>query len=148
MTGVEKIYKSEIDYKIYNFVMLITLLSIAPVFFVAEFSATLYIVLGLVAGSLLLTHTVFHGIRYAINPENRTLSVKIGFFKHGTYDIMEIKSIKKTNTWLSSPAASMDRIAIKIKFSPLVISPQNRMEFINDLLSLNPEIEVADDLLG
>ena len=37
--------------------MLITLLSIAPVFFVAEFSATLYIVLGLVAGSLLLTHT-------------------------------------------------------------------------------------------
>ena len=61
---------------------------------------------------------------------------------------MEIKSIKKTNTWLSSPAASMDRIAIKIKFSPLVISPQNRMEFINDLLSLNPEIEVADDLLG
>ena len=148
MTGVEKIYKSEIDYKIYNFVMLITLLSISPVFFVARFSVTLYIVLGLVVGSLWLTHTVFHGIRYAINPENRTLSVKIGFFKHGTYDIMEIKSIKKTNTWLSSPAASMDRIAIKIKFSPLVISPQNRMEFINDLLSLNPEIEVADDLLG
>ena len=91
--------------------MLITLLSIAPVFIVAEFSATLYIVLGLVAGSLLLTHTVFHGIRYAINPEKKTLSVKIGFFKHGTYDIMDIKSIKKTNTWLSSPAASMDRIA-------------------------------------
>ena len=72
--------------------MLITLLSISPVFFVARFSVTLYIVLGLVAGSLWLTHTVFHGIRYAINPENQTLLVKIGFFKHGTYDIMEIKS--------------------------------------------------------
>ena len=141
------IYKSEIDYKIYNAVMLITLLSISPIFFVGEFSPVLIIVLVIVAASLWLTYTVFHGIRYIINVEKQTLTVKIGFFTHGTYSIPEIKSVKKSNTWLSSPAASMDRIALKISFTPLVISPENRGQFINDLLSINPNIEIEEALL-
>lgn len=128
--------------------MLITLLSIAPILFVDDFSIILLIVLGMVGASLWLIHTVFHGIRYMIDLEQQSLTVKIGFFTHGTYAIPEMKSIKKSNTWLSSPAASMDRIAIKIKFTPLVISPQDRPEFINDLLSINPEIDVEEGLLS
>lgn len=146
LEGDVRIYKSEVDYRIYNFVMFITLLSIAPILFIDDFSIVLYVVLGMVAASLWLIHTVFHGVRYMINLEQETLTVKIGFFTYGTYAISEMKSIRRSNTWLSSPAASMDRIAIKIKFTPLVISPQHRPEFIKDLLSINPELEVQKEL--
>ena len=138
-------YKSVIDYKIYNLVMLFTIASISPIFF-AEFSTVIYIVIGIVLASLWLTHTVFHGVRYTINVAEQSLLVKIGFFSYGTYDIMKVRSIKKSNSWLSSPAASLDRIELKIKFTPLIISPENRAQFIADLLSINPEIQVAERL--
>ena len=48
-------------------------------------------------------------------------------------DIKSIRKIEETNTIISASANSFDR---------LVVSPENKEQFIEDLLAINPEIEV------
>ncbi len=50
--------------------------------------------------------------------------------------------ITETNSILSAPAASLDRIAIYLRrqYSPVIISPENKNEFIEELQSINPDI--------
>lgn len=71
-------------------------------------------------------------------------------FKVITYPIEKIKEIKPTNSWLAAPASSLSK-RIVITFIdktvrrnsiPLIISPARQSEFIEQLLSINPEIVV------
>jgi hypothetical protein len=58
-------------------------------------------------------------------------------------DIHQIKRIEETNSPLSSPAASFDRIEITYnKFDSVIISPKEKLGFIQDILQINPSIEV------
>jgi len=58
-------------------------------------------------------------------------------------EIKTIKRIYKTNIPLSSPAASLDRIAIVYnKYDEIYISPKNREDFIKELLKINSDIIV------
>lgn len=70
------------------------------------------------------------------------------FFMPTAYPIDQIKDIKKTDSVLSAPATSLSRrLAITFKSrsilkstTPLIISPVRQQEFIEQLLSINPEI--------
>ena len=80
--------------------------------------------------------------RYIID-ENQ-LIIKCLFIVNNRIDISKIKKIEKTNSILSSPALSLDRIAIKFnKFDEVYISPKEKQSFVNNLLEINPEIEAA-----
>ena len=80
--------------------------------------------------------------RYII--EENQLIVKCMFIVNNKIDISKIKKIEKTNSILSSPALSLDRIAIKFnKYDEVYISPKEKQSFVNDLLKINPEIEAA-----
>lgn len=58
-------------------------------------------------------------------------------------DIKSIRKIYRTNNPLSSPALSLDRIAVVYnKFDEVLISPKEREAFIQELLKINPDIEV------
>ena len=58
-------------------------------------------------------------------------------------DIKTIKKIYSTNNPLSSPALSLDRIAVVYnKFDEVLISPKEREAFVQELLKINPNIEV------
>ncbi len=58
-------------------------------------------------------------------------------------DIHSIKRIYKTNNPLSSPALSLDRIAIVYNtYDEVLISPKLKKEFVEELLKINPNIEV------
>lgn len=58
-------------------------------------------------------------------------------------DIHSIKRIYKTNNPLSSPALSLDRIAIVYnKYDEVLISPKLKKEFVDELLKINPSIIV------
>ena len=58
-------------------------------------------------------------------------------------DIHSIKRIYKTNNPLSSPALSLDRIAIVYNtYDEVLISPKLKKEFVEDLLKINPTISV------
>lgn len=77
--------------------------------------------------------------RYII--EENQLVVKCMFIVNERIDISKIKKIEKTNSILSSPALSLDRIAIKYnKFDEVYISPKEKQAFVDELLKINPEI--------
>lgn len=79
------------------------------------------------------------GIVYSI--ENDKLIIKVGLFKYKPIDILEIKEVSKTNSIISAPAASFDRIEIKYgQYDEVVISPNDQQGFVNELKRINPKI--------
>jgi hypothetical protein len=84
---------------------------------------------------------LFTSIKYTIEKEN--LTVKCGFLINQNIDIKTIYKISETYNPLSSPAGSIDRLEIKFnKFESVLISPKDKKAFINDLILVNPNIEV------
>ncbi|CAM4160051.1 PH domain-containing protein [Flavobacterium weaverense] len=87
---------------------------------------------------ILIVH-MFVTTHYTINGD--ILEIKCGFTFKETVDIKTIKSISETNTILSAPATSIDRIEIQYgKFDSVVISPKQKLEFINDIVAINPAV--------
>jgi hypothetical protein len=71
------------------------------------------------------------------------LNVHCGFFYNTDIDIASIKSIAETNSVLSAPALSLDRIEIFYnKYDSIVISPLNKTDFIAALKDINNTIEI------
>ena len=74
--------------------------------------------------------------------EDGQLKIRMGFFSFKPITIKDIREISKTDTILSSPAASLDRIEIKYgKFGSVIISPKDKLSFAKELVQLNPEIK-------
>ena len=87
-------------------------------------------------GVLVLIGFLFSKIKYVINGQ----ILKIWWIK---VEIQSIKRIYKTRNPLSSPALSLDRIAIVYnKYDEVLISPKGKKEFIEELLKINPDILV------
>lgn len=85
---------------------------------------------------------LFSSTYYIINQND--LIVKSGFIINLTIRIDKIKKIAETNNPLSSPATSLDRIAIYYnKSNSVMISPREKADFINKLLHINGQIEVV-----
>jgi len=75
--------------------------------------------------------------------DGNDLIIKYGFKINTTIKIDSIKKIVEKHSLLSSPANSTDRIAIYYNSgNPLLISPKNKLEFIDKLRAANPKIEV------
>ncbi len=84
---------------------------------------------------------LFLSNKYIIDENKNTLTVKMGFLINTKINISDIKSISKTNSIESAPASSLDRIRIKYgKSSDIIISPKDKLIFINHLLKINPNI--------
>ena len=87
-------------------------------------------------GILSLVFLLFKTIKYKIDGENLIIW-------WNKIDIKSIKRIYATNNPLSSPALSLDRIAVVYnKFDEILISPKEREIFIQELLKVNPNIVV------
>ena len=83
----------------------------------------------------------FLSINYKI--ENDNLNVKCTVLMNINIDVKSIRKIVETYNPLSSPAASIDRLEIFYnKFDSVLISPKKKKEFIEDILKINPNIEV------
>lgn len=71
------------------------------------------------------------------------LQVKSMFVVNQKIEISKIRKIEKSNSILSSPALSFDRIVIRFnKYDDIYISPKQKLAFIDELLSINSSIEV------
>jgi Bacterial PH domain len=80
--------------------------------------------------------------QYIVN--DTQLVIQCMFIVNEKIDIRKIRKIEKTSNMLSSPALSLDRIAIKYNtFDEIYISPKEKQFFIDELLLINPTIEVA-----
>ncbi|MDE5896078.1 MAG: PH domain-containing protein [Muribaculum intestinale] len=134
-----KIYRSKIDCWLAVLIPALTILPALPLVISGE---DIWVVV-LLAFISALELAVVTGFRYVIDGSN--LIVKALYvINSGTYDIGNIVEITPTRTILSSPAASLDRIAISLSNSrtPLVISPVDKEAFISTLTAINPDIRV------
>lgn len=69
------------------------------------------------------------------------LFVQCGLVTYKPISIATITKISKTNSILSSPAASFDRIAIHYgAYDQVIISPKDIQAFFNALIRVNPNI--------
>lgn len=124
-----KVYKSKIDW------WLIALIGGLLCYPIVEGIMTQEYLLSLVfVGLSLLVFLMFRTIKYKIEGQYlRIWTTKI--------DILSIKKVYRTNNPLSSPALSLDRIAIVYnKYDEILISPKEQSAFIAHLLSINPNI--------
>lgn len=96
----------------------------------------------LLVGIVLFIWLISWSTRYII--DGNQLIVKCLFVVNDTIEITKIRKIEKTNSVLSSPALSLDRIAIRYnKFDEVYLSPKERQLFIDELVAIHPEIEVT-----
>lgn len=75
--------------------------------------------------------------------KDNKLLVRCGFFVNEAIKIESIKKVSETKNMISSAAASLDRLEILYnKFDSILISPKEKMKFIEHLLSINPAIQI------
>lgn len=92
------------------------------------------IVLGVVGPMILNTNYTIRG--------DGSLKVRCGFFVNTLIDINSIRKIEATKSVLSSPALSLDRLEVFYnKFDSVMISPQDKDNFVAQLQNINPAIE-------
>lgn len=87
-------------------------------------------------------------IRYYVDPETKTLKIKVCGLPSGTVDLTQVKRIYKSNSILSAPAASLNRICLDIKAGPdILVSPRYQQDFLEEIRKINPEIDIEARLL-
>lgn len=132
-----KRYPSKISYGLLLFVFIVTAPSIA-----ISISHTNWTGIGINLLTLAFVLYVFFSIYYSI--EGNILIIRIGFVTMKKIDISEIKIISKSNSWIGSPAASLDRLKISYnRHSNILVSPKDKEGFIKELIRINPGIREA-----
>ena len=133
---MKKVYKSKIGLEIIIPILIILAFGFKNIINEPKVAPIILLILVLAFITFLLT-----SIKYTI--ENQNLNIKAGFLINQNINIMNIESIKKSKNILSSPAASLDRIEINKKNkNSIIISPKNKIEFIEELKKINPQIDV------
>ena len=98
-------------------------------------------VIAVVLLNVLVTAWLF-SYRYIVS--DTQLVVKVALFPPKRYDINAIRSIRRTCCPLSAPAASLDRLEIRIGNDTLLVSPLRKREFVDDLCQRSKnKIEVS-----
>ena len=135
-----KKYKAKVSY---GMLISIFLLFFVPVIFgIANngINKVFYILIGILLSSYAFILNMFLTTEYTI--ENEILRIKCGILFNKKIDINNIKKISRTNSLMSSPAPSFDRIEIKYgKFDEIIISPEDKLNFAKDLTIINSVIE-------
>jgi len=126
-----KIYKSKVDWW-----LVVLLLAVFAFPIVQGIQTKEYLLSAIFVGLILLFWILGAKLTYKI--EGEILSIW-----RTKIDIKTIRKVYATRNPLSSPALSINRIAIVYnKYDEILISPKNREDFISELLKVNPSIEV------
>ncbi len=137
----DKIYKSKFGWAVFSF--------IAAIFFVTLwlsyqpekniYGSILAIIIPMVVLALYAIMSL--AIRYTITATD--MHIKFLPFYNKSIALDRIRKVEVTRNIMSSPAPSLDRIEIYFdKFDSVVISPKNKLQFMDDLKALNPSIEL------
>lgn len=131
-----KKYKSKIGTEFV--ILLFGALLIPLIMILLDFNWTDFCIISLCV--LFLLHLIY-ATEYKINEE--VLIIKCSFLINESINIHSIKKISETNNLLSSPAFSMDRIELLYnKYDMILLSPKEKLEFIENLKNINTKIEI------
>ena len=101
----------------------------------------MFISLLTIPGAILLL-LIFFNIKYSLSEDE--LFVKNGFSTQ-SIPLKDITHIIPTNSMLSAPALSLDRIEIKYKGGSIVISPKDKEGFYRAIQERVPALEIDGD---
>ena len=80
-------------------------------------------------------------MRYELT--NTQLKIYVGPFLYSTIEVINIRKMELSNNPLSSPAASLRRLAIYYnKWGYVLISPTNREEFMDEVWKRKTQLEI------
>lgn len=131
-----KNYPSKISFGLLLVILAVLIGASLPMIYKPVFTGVL-----IMAVILLFIGHLYVNTYYTIG--GTTLIVKSGLVVHKKIDINSIKTIKETNTLLSAPALSFDRLEVNWgDDTGLVISPRNKKEFIEHIIRINPKVRV------
>lgn len=92
--------------------------------------------------------SIFLTIRYYIDPESKTLKIKVCGLPSGSVDLTQVREIRKSHSILSSPAASLSRICLDVKGGPdVLVSPRYQQDFLEEIKKINPDVKIDERLL-
>ncbi len=138
-----KVYPSRISVSMTCFVTLMMGYTGYMVFLSGEIIPTI-----IVAVIFLFVLSILFTVRYYIDPETKTLKIKVCGIPSGTIDLTEVKRIYKSRSIMSAPAASLKRICLDIKAGPdVLLSPRYQQDFLEEIKKINPEIDIEKQLL-
>jgi hypothetical protein len=133
---METTYKSKIDIGL-TFPIFIVLFGVGGLMVFMRVWAGFAIIL------LLLTFIIHMLLTTQYKIVGKSLRIKSGIFVNKSVSIDTIRKITETNSILSSPANSLDRLELRYnKFERIIISPKDKDGFIKILSELNPNIEI------
>jgi len=134
---MKNVYKSGISYWLFG--ILILVFSTITVLLILDNAP--WFALLLIIAVFIFVIQLFINTYYVIDKES--LKIKSGFLYNAIIDIHSIRKIEESNSPLSSPAASFDRLEIIYnKYDSILISPKDKHSFIQDILKINPTIEI------
>jgi hypothetical protein len=137
------IFRSRIGVLITAFVFLILIYT-----YISTYQQMRYKVSFIIVGCIVIAILTFGGTRYIIS--GNKLYVRIMWFiPQGSVNISDIVSLKRSYNINSSPAISLKRLRVDYKSgsnyhsSFMLISPVREQEFIQELKTINPNIDVS-----
>ncbi len=134
------IYPSKISYGLLIAIGIIFFLPISIEGFNNGTSNHFLITMSILVLVFIIILYTFYSTKYSIN--KNILHIKCGFLYNDKINIQDIKTIEKTKSLLSSPAASFDRIIVTFgKYDEIILSPQNKVDFVRSLQKINPQIK-------
>ncbi|MGW9684943.1 PH domain-containing protein [Flagellimonas sp. 2504JD1-5] len=129
-----KRYPSKVSYGLLLFVVTVLIGTSIPIVSQGNWTGV-----GINVLVLLFVLYVFFSVHYII--EGNDLIIRVGILFKWRIEISTIKMIAKSNSWISSPAASLDRLNIIYKkHSSILVSPRDKKGFIKELTRINPDI--------
>lgn len=139
-----KTYKSNSDKALMQVIMLMTLLSCSLPILISggqPMTIVISVIITTIVVSILLI--IFTGGIYKIDEAEKLLHVSFGLLYRNTIPILAISHIDKSSSIMAAPAASFDRILLVAGRKNVVISPEDKIEFIKELLNINPQIHLS-----
>ncbi|WP_053404220.1 PH domain-containing protein [Persicobacter sp. CCB-QB2] len=137
--GKAKIYHSAISWGLVIFLLFPLLgVMIADIYFQTWMASAIILL------SLLFIFYLYQTTVYWLEEDTRVLRIKSGFLINQRISIDEIYKIEASNSMLSAPAWSLNRIAIYFgNKQSVLISPKHQEAFLEDLKRLNSEIKIS-----
>jgi hypothetical protein len=81
---------------------------------------------------------------YVVTDDNK-LKIRSGFLYNQEIYIKSIKKVRPTKNHRASPALSSDRLEISYnRYGRVVVSPNNKTEFLRELKVVNPRIRIEE----
>ena len=136
-----KAFKSKVGYELLIPVLFILILVYCLPIITGDYTGSKLTLTLIMVPCIAFVLHLFLMTSYRIN-EKDELVIKCGIVFNSKVNIHKITSARETRNPISSPAPSLDRIELKVGDAKrVIISPKDKIGFINELLKINPNID-------